>query len=106
MKINVAHITFAKGDNPTKAGMILERDDLVQSCEIDGGEIKRINREENTDLLFKSCSIKNCEYKIKEFKGAIPPCPIVDSCIIKNCKLPNTYYLDCYFKEKKGEEKK
>ena len=101
MKIKNAHITFAKGNKSTKAGMILEQYDLVESCEIDRGKIKRINGEENTDILFKSCFIENCEYMIKDFKDVILPCPIVNNCIIKNCKLLSGYYVNCVF-EKNG----
>ena len=104
MKIKDAHITFVKGDKPTKACMILERYDLVESCEIEGGEINKMDRKENTDILFESCTIVNCEYGIKEVKEGIPPCPIVVNCLIKNSKLPHTYYVGCYFKEKKREE--
>ena len=104
MKIKDAHITFAEGDKPIKACMILERDDIVESCEIDGGEINKMDREENTDILFKSCYIENCEYTIKELKERISPCPIVDSCIIKNCKLPTAYYVNCTFEKKEAIE--
>ena len=47
MKIRDAYITFAKGDRFIKAGMILEKDDLVKSCKIDGGKIEKSNKEEN-----------------------------------------------------------
>lgn len=104
MKIRDAYITFAKGDRPIKAGMILEKDDLVESCEIDGGRIEKINREENTNILFNSCYIENCEYTIKELKEEISPCSIVDSCIIKNCKLPTAYYVNCTFEKKEAIE--
>lgn len=93
MKIANAAIIFTKEDTPMPKVIALDDEkDLLTDCNIRGGQITCEN-----DMLFKNCVIVNCEYKIKDWKPPILPCPVVDSCRITDCKLPHTYYWDCYF---------
>ena len=95
MQIHSACIIFGKGDKHPKGGLAIEKEDLIESCVINGGEI---GKEANTDVLFESCYIENCEYTIKNLEGQLPVCALIVRCTIRNCTLPHCYYSGCRFK--------
>jgi hypothetical protein len=101
MIISSAYIQLVDKRGPIKAKIYLGSDDLIESCEITGGEVYIGN---DADILFKDCFIANCRYKIKEFEEINPPCPTIDSCIIKDCQLPEGYYISCVFENKGRRE--
>lgn len=94
MKILSAQIILAKGRSPYKAEMVVEKGDLIESCVICGGDIYK---DADIDLLVKGCFINDCEYSIKDCESVTPPCPVIASCVIKDCKLPHCCYVGCVF---------
>jgi hypothetical protein len=90
-----------EGDRYASTSLNVENGDRIEYCNIYGGEIRKA---EDDDIIFKECDIIDCGYSIKEFEGASPRCPIVDSCRITNCKLPHAYYFNCFFRNNGKEE--
>ena len=101
MKIHSAHIIFANGVTHPKGGMAVEKGDMIASCEIEGG---KIDNAKDIDIVFKDCFLEDCEYAINDIERLTQPFIVIDSCIIRNCKLPLGYYVRCTFENEGKRE--